>query len=128
MEKIVLVCYCDGKFPPQGYVVEANPREIETLKEADGKWEHQAWETPDTKSCHIAVLHYLRKAKLYKNEKEFDQVKQGWIEDGDWEQENLDMIKWSNYGKWDLDENAGVDGVCMGTWYFYHILVNGDGK
>jgi hypothetical protein len=124
MEKWVLVFYCDPAKWPEPFMVEATPKEIRLLQEVDNVAEHHAWEHPGMKATHITLLHYLGKASLYKNEEDFNREKKGWRKDEEWEQEELDLITWSNYGKWTRDENMAANGECMGAWYFYHIHID----
>jgi len=121
MEKWVLVIYCDPAEWPEGFNVEATPQEIRLLEEVDNVHEDVAWDTLDMKQAHIIVLHYLGKSRLYENEEEFDREMKGWRDDEGWDQDELDLITWSNYGKWNQPENLATDGECMGAWRFYHI-------
>jgi hypothetical protein len=124
MEKWVLVFYCNPTKWPEPFMVEATPKEIQLLKEVNNVAEGSAWEHSGMRATHIAILHYLGKASLYKNEEEFNREKKGWRDDDEWDQEELDLVMWSNHGKWARPENLAGNGECMGAWYFYHIHVD----
>ncbi len=120
-EKWVLVVYCNPLYYPQGFNVEATPSEIRLLRTADNTEEHETRETLETSQARIIILHYLGKSAIYETEEEFDREIKGFRDDNHWDQDVLDALTWSNYGKWDQPENSGANGECMGAWYFYHI-------
>ena len=121
MEKFVLVIYCEPSEWPKGFLVEATPHENAMVRGIDNVNESVARTTPSMKQDHNTILHFLGKSTHYKNEEEFDRKMKKWREDEFWDQDELGLLSWSNYGKWDQLDNMALDGDCNGAWHFYHV-------